>query len=202
MNTKQLILEKTLKLMIEKENSLISIREISAASGIATGGIYHYFSNKEEIYKEITERYYINYYKFDIDKLGQIKGNAKEKIHDIMAEIFRQKQTGIEIESVDEEIDYRAILLVLTGNAFVYENSREIWRSVLEELKEFFIRIIKEGQKNRQIQQDLPAEDIAESLIIMYMGIQYKWEVYLIDDMLSAFEDNFNLEWEKIRFRE
>ena len=49
MNTKQLILEKTLKLMIEKQNSLISIREISTATGIATGGIYHHFSNKEEI---------------------------------------------------------------------------------------------------------------------------------------------------------
>ena len=46
MNTKQLILEKTLKLMIDKENSIISVREISAATGIAIGGIYHYFSNK------------------------------------------------------------------------------------------------------------------------------------------------------------
>ena len=59
-----------------------------------------------------------------------------------------------------------------------------------------------QGQKNREIRQDLTAEDIAESLIIMYMGIQYKWEVYLIDDMISDFEDNFNLEWEKIRFRQ
>ena len=46
MNTRQLILEKTLKLMIEKQNSIISIREISEATGIATGGIYHHFSNK------------------------------------------------------------------------------------------------------------------------------------------------------------
>ncbi len=202
MNTKQLILENTLKLMIEKQDSLISIREISASSGIAIGGIYHYFSNKEEIYKEITERYYINYYKFNIDELSQIKGNAKEKIHDAMAEIVKQKQTGIEIESIDDEIDYRSILLVLTGNAFLYENSKELWRSVLEELKAFFTEIIKEGQKNREIRQDLPPEDIAESLIIMYMGIQYKWEVYFIDDMLSSFEDNFNLEWENIKFRE
>ena len=59
MNTKQLILETTLKLMIENKNSIISIREISNASGIAIGGIYHYFSNKEEIYNEITERYFI-----------------------------------------------------------------------------------------------------------------------------------------------
>ena len=202
MNTKQLILEKTLKLMIEKENSLISIREISAATGIATGGIYHYFSNKEEIYKEITERYYINYYKFDIDKLNQINGNAKEKIHDVMAEIFKQKQTGINIESIDDEIDYRTILLILTANGFAHENFQDLCQILLNELKELFTEIINEGQKNREIRQDLPTEDLVESLIIMYMGIEYKWEIYLIDDMISTFEDNFNLQWEKIRFRE
>ncbi|WP_296801962.1 TetR/AcrR family transcriptional regulator [uncultured Methanobrevibacter sp.] len=202
MNTKQLILENTLKLMIEKQDSLISIREISASSGIAIGGIYHYFSNKEEIYKEITERYYINYYKFDIDKLNQINGNAKEKIHDVMAEIFKQKQTGINIESIDDEIDYRTILLILTANGFAHENFQDLCQILLNELKELFTEIINEGQKNREIRQDLPTEDLVESLIIMYMGIEYKWEMYLIDDMISTFEDNFNLQWEKIRFRE
>ena len=202
MNTKQLILEKTLKLMIEKENSLISIREVSAATGISTGGIYHYFSNKEEISNEITERYYVNYYTFNMDKLRQIKGNAKEKIHDVMAEIFKEKETGIKIESIDDEIDYRLILLILTANGFDYENSQNFYQSVLKELREFFTEIINEGQKNRQIRQDLSTEDIVDSLIIMYIGIQYKWEMYLIDDMISAFEDIFNLEWEKIRFRE
>lgn len=202
MNTKQLILENTLKLMIEKQDSLISIREISTSSGIAIGGIYHYFSNKEEIYKEITERYYINYYKFDIDKLNQINGNAKEKIHDVMAEIFKQKQTGINIESIDDEIDYRTILLILTANGFAHENFQDLCQILLNELKELFTEIINEGQKNREIRQDLPTEDLVESLIIMYMGIEYKWEMYLIDDMISTFEDNFNLQWEKIRFRE
>ena len=202
MNTKQLILENTLKLMIEKQDSLISIREISASSGIAIGGIYHYFSNKEEIYKEITERYYINYYKINIDELRKIKGNAKEKLHDVMAEIFKQKETGIKIETIDDEIDYRIILAILTANGFAHENFQDLCQILLNELKELFTEIIKQGQKNRQIRQDLPTEDIVESLIIMYMGIEYKWELYLIDDMISTFEDNFNLQWEKIRFRE
>ena len=202
MNTKQLILENTLKLMIEKQDSLISIREISASSGIAIGGIYHYFSNKEEIYKEITERYYINYYKINIDELRKIKGNAKEKLHDVMAEIFKQKETGIKIETIDDEIDYRIILAILTANGFAHENFQDLCQILLNELKELFTEIIKEGQKNRQIRQDLPTEDLVESLIIMYMGIEYKWEIYLIDDMISTFEDNFNMQWEKIRFRE
>ena len=202
MNTKQLILEKTLKLMIEKQNSLVSIRQISAATGIATGGIYHHFSNKEEVYNEIIERYYINYYTFDIDKLRQIKGNAKEKIHDVTAEIIKQKQTGIEIKSVDDEIDYRIILSILTAKGFVHVNTLESFQCTLKEIREFFTEIIEEGQKNREIRQDFSTEDIVESLIIMYWGIQYKWEMYLIDDMISVFEDIFNLEWEKIRFRE
>ena len=202
MNTKQLILETTLKLMIENKNSIISIREISNASGIAIGGIYHHFSNKEEIYNELTERYYINYYKFDFDKLQQIKGNAKEKIHNVMAEIFKQKETGIPIESIDDEIDYRSILLVLSGNGFSYEKTPELNQSILKELREFLTEIIKEGQENGEIRQDFSPDDIVESLIIMYMGIQYRWEVHLIEDMTPTFEDNFNLEWEKIRFRE
>ena len=202
MNTKQLILENTLKLMIEKQDSLISIREISASSGIAIGGIYHYFSNKEEIYDELIEKYYMNYYRFNIDKLRQINGNAKEKIHDVMAEIFRQKETGIRIESIDGDIDYRSVLLVLTGDGFAYEHYGELSYSILNEVKDFLTEIIVEGQKNRQIRQDRPTEDIVESLIIMYMGIQYKWEVYLIDDMIQDFEDNFDLDWEKIKFTE
>ena len=200
MNTKKLILEKTLKLMIEQQNSIVSIRQISAATGIATGGIYHYFSSKEEIYNEITERYLINYTKFNIDKLREINGNAKEKIRNSMFEIVTQKQTGIKIETIDD-VDYRVILDVLTANGFTYENSQEIYEGTLKELKEFFTEIVEEGQKNRQIRQDLPSEDIAKSLILMYLGIQYAWEIYWIDDMISTFEDNFDLEWEKIRFR-
>ena len=202
MDTKQLILEKTLKLMIEKENSLISIREISAATGIATGGIYHHFSNKEEIYDEIIERYFINYIKFNMDKLREINGNTKEKIHDVMVEIFKQKETGLHIESIDGKIDYRDILSVLTSKGFAYENTLISVQSTLNKLRELFTEIIEKGQKNREIRQDFSTEDIVESLIIMYWGIQYKWEMYMFDDMISVFEDIFNLEWEKIRFRE
>ena len=201
MDTKKLILEKTLKLMIEKQNSIVSVREISAATGITIGGIYHYFSNKEEIYNEITERYFINYIKFNMDNLKQITGNTKEKIHDVMYEMFKQKQLGIELETIGD-VDYRIIADVLTANGFSYENSQEIYLSVVKELMELFTEIIAEGQKNRQIRQDLSTEDIAVSLISVYLGIQYQWDIYWIDDMISAFEDDFDLEWEKIKFKE
>ena len=119
-----------------------------------------------------------------------------------MAEIIKEKQSGIKIESIDDEIDYRIILAILTAKGFAHENYQELCQSLLNEMKEFFTEIIEEGQKNRQIRQDFSTEDIVESLIIMYLGITYKWETYIIDDMISVFEDNFDLQWEKIRFRE
>ena len=118
-----------------------------------------------------------------------------------MAEMFKQKQIGIEIDTIDD-VDYRSVGDVLTSNGFTYENSQEIYKEVVKELKEFFTEIVEEGQKNRQIRQDLPTEDIVESLIRMYLGIQYQWDIYWIDDMVSTFEDNFDLEWEKIKFKE
>ena len=202
MDTKELILEKTLKLMIEKQSSMVSIREIRDATGVDTGGIYYYFSSKDEIYNEITEKYFISYIKFDMDKLRKINENTKDKIHNVLAEMLTQKPSSIRIESVDDEIDYRIILEILTAHGFAYENSMNIYMDTLKEFKEFLTEIIEEGQKNREIRQDLSSTDLAESLLIMNMGIHYKWEVYLIDDMLSVFEDNFDLEWEKIRFKE
>ena len=202
MDTKELILEKTLKLMIEKQNSLLSIREISEATGIATGGIYHYFSNKKQIYDELIEKYYINYVKLDLDKLMLIKGNAKEKIHDVMTEIFKQYQSRIIIKTTEDEIDYRTILFILTPIITRYENSWECSHGLIKELNDILTEIVEEGQKNRQIRQDISSEDIAGSLIILFTGIEYKWELYFIDDMVSEFENQFKLEWEKIKFRE
>ena len=202
MDTKELILEKTLKLMIEKQNSLLSIREISEATGIATGGIYHYFSNKKQIYDELIEKYYINYVKLDLDKLMLIKGNAKEKIHEVMTEIFKQYQSRIIIKTTEDEIDYRTILFILTPIITRYENSWECYQGIIKELNDILTEIVEEGQKNRQIRQDISSEDIAGSLIILFTGIEYKWELYFIDDMVSEFENQFKLEWEKIKFRE
>ena len=64
-----------------------------------------------KIYNVITEKYIIDYVNFNIDKIRQINGNAKEKIHDVMVEIFNQKQTGIEIETI-EDVDGSSIFVV------------------------------------------------------------------------------------------
>lgn len=60
-NTKQKILEESLKLFSEKGYEGVSMREIAAAVGIKGASIYNHFSGKEDIFQgifeEMTKRY-------------------------------------------------------------------------------------------------------------------------------------------------
>ena len=57
MNTKDLILEKTLKLILDKCTIDISISEIRNCTGLTTGGIYYHFSDKNDIFEAIMQKY-------------------------------------------------------------------------------------------------------------------------------------------------
>lgn len=64
-----------------------------------------------------------------------------------MVEIFKQKQTGIEIKTIEEDIDYRTILMILTPNGFSYENSMEFYQGVLKELNDFLQKLLRKVKK-------------------------------------------------------
>ena len=69
MNTKDFILEKTLKLILEKGTIDISISEIRKSTGLTTGGIYYYFSDKSDLFEAILQKYMVDYIKIDFDKV-------------------------------------------------------------------------------------------------------------------------------------
>ena len=57
MGTKELILEKALKLFSEKGIKETTIRDIAKAVGITEGAIYRHFESKDQIVYELFERY-------------------------------------------------------------------------------------------------------------------------------------------------
>ena len=87
MNTKDLIVEKTLKLILEKGTIDISISEIRNCTGLTTGGIYYHFSDKSDIFKAILQKYMIDYVQIDYDKIP-LEGSTKDRIHDALLYIL------------------------------------------------------------------------------------------------------------------
>ena len=197
MNTKDLIVEKTLKLILDKGTIDISISEIRNATGLTTGGIYYHFSDKNDIFEAIMQKYMVNYIKIDFDKI-HLEGSSKDRIRDALLYILHHFINGVEIESIHEKINYGTVLILLTATGY---SDEEVNRLVLQTGKDtgiFLTDLVEDGKRQNEIRQDFSTKSIAESLYNMYMGIQGFWLIFPNEDIDSIFEKNFELTWQAI----
>ncbi|WP_298523327.1 TetR/AcrR family transcriptional regulator [uncultured Methanobrevibacter sp.] len=197
MNTKDLIVEKTLKLILEKGTIDISIRDIQDCTGLTTGGIYYHFSDKNEIFEAIMQKYIIDYMKIDFDKIP-LEGSTKERIHDGLLYILHHFTDGVEIESINENINYGTVLILLTATGYSnYEVNRTV-SQIGKDIGIFLNDLVEDGKMKNEIRQDFTTENIAETLYIMYMGVQCFWLDFPNEDIDLLFEKNFEMTWQAI----
>lgn len=197
MNTKDLILEKTLKLILEKGTIDISISEIRDYTGLTTGGIYYYFSDKSDLFEAILQKYMIEYIKIDFDKIP-LEGSSKNKIHDALLYILHHFINGVEIESINEKINWATVLILLTATGYSDDEVNRIILQTGNDIEIFLTNLVEDGKRQNEISQDFSTKSIAESLYNMYMGIQGFWLLFPNEDVDSIFEKNFDMSWQAI----
>lgn len=197
MNTKDLILEKTLKLILEKGTIDISISEIRNYTGLTTGGIYYHFSDKGDIFEAILQKYIVSYIKIDFDKIP-LEGSSKDKIHDALLYILHHFTNGVEIESINEKINYGTVLILLTATGYAEDKVNRIILQTGNDIGIFLTDLVEDGKRQNEIRKDFSTENIVESLYIMYMGIQGIWLTFPNEDIDLMFEKNFDMTWQAI----
>ena len=198
MNTKDLIAEKTLKLILEKKSIDISISEIRNYTGLTTGGIYYYFSDKSEIFEAILQKYMVDYIKVDLDKII-LEGSSKDRIHDTLLNILHHYIKGVEIESINEKINYSSVILLLTSIGHAHHDVNRIISQTENDIKIFLTDLVEEGKRQNEISEDFSTENIVDSLHILYMGTQYYWLNFPDADIDLIFEKNFDMTWQTIK---
>ena len=200
MNNKDLILEKTLQLILDKGTIDISISEIRNCTGLTTGGIYYHFSDKSEIFEAIMQKYMVDYMKIDFDKIP-LEGSSKERIHDGLIYILHHFTDGVEIESINEKINYGSVLILLTATGYSnYEVNRTV-SQIGKDIGIFLTDLVEDGKRKNEIRQDFSTENIVESLYTMYMGIQCFWLDFPNADIDLMFEKNFDMTWQAIEYQ-
>ncbi len=197
MNTKDLILEKTLKLILDKGTIDISISEIRNATNLTTGGIYYYFSDKNDIFEAIVQKYMVDYVKIDFDKII-LEGSSRQKIHDALLYILHHFIDGVEIESINEKINYGSVLYLLTATGHSEDEVTDIILQTGKDIRIFLTGLVEEGKMQNEIRKDFSTENIVETLFTMYMGIQSFWLTFANDNTDFMFEKNFDITWQAI----
>ncbi len=200
MNTKDLILEKTLKLILEKGTIDISISEIRKCTGLTTGGIYYHFSDKNDIFEAIIQKYMVDYIKVDFDKLI-LEGSTKDRIHDTLSYILHQFINGGEFENTHEKINYNSVVHLLTSIGYAHDDVNREISQMGNDTRKFLTDIVDDGKRQNEIRKDFTTENIVESLYTMYMGVQYFWLIFANEDIYLIFEKNFEMAWQAIKFQ-
>ena len=197
MNTKDLIVEKTLKLILEKGTIDISISEIRNCTGLTTGGIYYHFSDKSDIFEAILQKYMVDYIKIDFDKLI-LEGSAKKRIRDTFLYILNHIINGVEIENINEKINYASVILLLTSTGYAHDDVIRAISQLGKDIRKLLTDIVEDGKRQNEIRKDFSTENIVESLYTMYMGVQSYWLTFTNDDIDLMFEKNFEIAWRAI----
>lgn len=197
MNTKDMILEKTLKLILDKGTIDISISEIRNSTELTTGGIYYHFPDKSAIFEAIVQKYIIDYIKIDFDKVI-LEGSSRKKIHDALCYILHHFISGVEIESINEKINYRSVMYLLTATGYAEDEVYSIILQTGKDIRIFLTGLVEDGKMQNEIRKDFPTENIVESLFTMHMGIQSFWLTFATDNIDAMFEKNFDITWQAI----
>ena len=198
MNTKDIIVEKTLKLILDKGTTDISISEIRNSTKLTTGGIYYHFSDKQEIFEAIIQKYMIDYIKINFDEII-LEGSSKKKIHDTLLYMLHHFIEGVKIESINEKINYNSVLYLLTSTGYFEDELSNIILQTGKDIKIFLTNLVEEGKKQNEIRDDFSTEKITQTLLTMYMGIQSFWVTFANDNTDIMFEKNFDITWKTIK---
>lgn len=67
--TKEIIIAKVFKLLLQKGYDGVSITDIQKETGMARGLLYHYFGSKEQLFIEVTTKYFLEMFNIDMEKV-------------------------------------------------------------------------------------------------------------------------------------
>ncbi|EGK01736.1 TetR/AcrR family transcriptional regulator [Dysgonomonas gadei] len=175
MNTEELILKKTFGLLLLKGFDATSITDIQVATGLSRGLLYHYFKNKEELFIQVTEKFFIQIFDFDIRKA---KDYSVTEFVEFMCDRFRYISkviSGIveETGSVKEVsmLNYHFLFYQVMQRDAIFRNN---YRVTTEKERTGWEYALKNSIDRNEIRVDIDVNISANQLFTLTDGIWFQ----------------------------
>ncbi|WP_411677216.1 TetR/AcrR family transcriptional regulator [Caproicibacter sp.] len=132
--TKNKILDTAMRLFCQDGYYNVSTNEIAQDANLSIGNLYFYFPNKEEIFLQILNRYYMSYVKIHeafLKEMDALDGDLTNFLHRLLMAILKLHEDSLELN--------REIRVLSLSNARV----KIIVQKQQEELKKIVIHYFK-----------------------------------------------------------
>ena len=91
--------------------------------------------------------------------------------------------------------------MLLTSTGYANDDVRRVISQTGNDIGIFLTDLVEDGKMQNEIRKDFSSKNIAESLYIMYMGIQCIWLDFPNEDIDLIFEKNFEMAWQAIEYQ-
>jgi len=167
--TREKILFKALQYLVENDYETVSLNSIAEGIGITKGGIYHYFSSKEELFKECLVTVF--------EKMLSISLNAvyeEPKLEDMLRALFSfetylsEFEIKIGINFAGNYFNFSYLMFMGMKKFPTIKNMvSEIYRQMQHDLNESFLSLQNQGI----IRKDINCQYLAFELVAMAEGV-------------------------------
>lgn len=193
--TKEHIIKTSLALFLQKSYRDVTMKEIVVKAGLSKGAFYHYFSSKEELFKEITNLFLtmgsINYAAFDTISLKTFYGQYVNFIDDSLKAMNRMVA---DTDSKSSNFNFFLILFeavsrfpeFLQSELEMHKNDINAWK-----------KIISTARQNGEIESSTSDEEIAKLFLYCSDGVFIRFinnenTLSFKDYLQNAFDSIYN----------
>jgi TetR/AcrR family transcriptional regulator, transcriptional repressor for nem operon len=163
-DTKEYIIDQAYSLFLSRSYEAVSISDISNAMNLTKGALYHHFTNKEELFKAIIDKYFL-LYEFDgkVENLSLnefnkvVVGNVKK----ILENIFRNKAEY-------DPINYMS--LIVDGYRHYNGFAARLESFMKKEVKKIK-QVLDNSVRNGEIRNDIDTSVIAQNYFSSAIGL-------------------------------
>lgn len=162
MGTRKYIVKTALGLFISKSYKAVTMSDLEKATGLTKGAFYHHFKNKEQLFVEVIDTYYLSTDLFDNKSLinnGSLKQNFDYLLGKIEEEVEKLKEF-----TQKEVVDPYLFLLIIEAREY-YPNFIEKARD--KEMRVFRIweQIVLRAKENKEIRQELDTNILVQNIV-------------------------------------
>lgn len=172
-NTKGKIVSAAWKLFYDQGYDDTTIDEIVEESGTSRGSFYHYFDGKDALLSSVS---YLFDEKYDELRDQLPEGSAIDKLIFLNQQLFLMIENSI---SVDLLARLFSSQLITRGERHLLDQNRSYYKIIKE--------IVLEGQKSRELREDVSVNEIAKSYAMLERGLMYDWCLCNADYSLAQY---------------
>jgi AcrR family transcriptional regulator len=167
-NTKENILNASLKLFLQKSFKEVTLKEIVKESGISKGAFYHYFNSKEQLFREVVNNVFYSVMDIPYDQF------SNESLYHFYIDYINYYVESLKGKNIIEEskvLSFNYISLIFDAIK-IFPDFKERLKEVKEVQLNSWKSIIHAAREKGEIDSLMSDEEIANMFINSSSGVE------------------------------